>query len=467
VKVFLGEAFPSVWVAGELHRIRRSSTGHLYFELVEKGPQDDIVGRLEGVIFRTDLQRVSRLLRRSGQDLAEGQEVRCRGGFDLFAASGRLQLVVREVDPVFSLGMLERRRREVLADLRASGLFDRNRELVIPALPLRIGLVTSAGSAAYHDFISSLQGSGYGFQVVLAATPVQGQGAESRVAAALSALRSARVACAVVVRGGGARSDLQIFDSRVVAEAIARAPFPVLTGLGHELDQSIADLVAHASFKTPTMVAEFLVGRLSGAEGRLLDLERGLQRAARLPVARAALQAAGLARRLAVAGGRVDECARRLEAMRARAAAGARHRVRAADRETREARARLERAVPRALAGRRPLAETLANRIVERVGDRLRRERARVGALDRLAGELRPDRVLRRGFSITRSADGTLLRDAAQVRDGERITTVLAAGRLASTIVERAMAPPESAQSATAREPVEGSERRSTGEGPA
>jgi exodeoxyribonuclease VII large subunit len=425
-----------------MHRIRRSGNGHLYFELVEKGPDDDIVGRLEGVIFRLDLQRVARLLRRSGQDLAEGQEVRCRGSIDVFAPGGRLQLVVREVDPVFSLGMLERRRRELVAELKTSGLFDRNRGVAIPALPLRIGLVTSPDSAAYHDFMSSLDASGYGFEVVLAATPVQGQGAESRVAAALHALRSARVACAVLVRGGGARSDLQIFDSRMVAEAIARAPFPVLTGLGHEIDQSVADLVAHASFKTPTMVAEFLVGRLKAAESRVRDLERGLLRAGRLPVARAALEAAGFERRLHLAGDRVNDCARRLEALRAHAAAGARLRVRAADRETRELRARLERAAPRALAARLPVADRLSHRIVERVLERLRRESARVAALERLAAELQPERTLRRGFSITRTAGGALVRDAAEVSPGDRITTELAAGRLRSTVVDRETSPP-------------------------
>jgi exodeoxyribonuclease VII large subunit len=168
VKVFLGEAFPSVWVVGEMHRIRPSAKGHLYFELVEKGAQDDIVGRLEGVIFRSDLVRVKAILRRSGMELLEGRDLRCRGSVDVFAASGRLQLVVRDVDPVFSLGSLERRRREILAALESAGLLDRNRALPMPPLPLRIGLVTSPESAAYHDFMSSLRASGYAFEVVLA-----------------------------------------------------------------------------------------------------------------------------------------------------------------------------------------------------------------------------------------------------------------------------------------------------------
>jgi exodeoxyribonuclease VII large subunit len=445
LKVFLGEAFPSVWVAGEMHRIRPSRGGHLYFELVEKGAHDDIVGRIEGVIFRRDLDRVGRLLRRSGQDLAEGREVRCRGAIDVFAAGGRLQLVVREVDPVFSLGMLERRRREIVADLRAAGLYDRNRALALPSLPLRIGLVTSAGSAAYHDFMSSLEESGFGFQVVLAATPVQGQGAEERVAAALGALRRAGIACAVIVRGGGARSDLQVFDSRRVAEAIARAPFPVVTGLGHETDQSIADLVAHTAVKTPTMAAELMVKRLQAAEGRVREVERALDRGARLPIARSRLRADGLAHRLRLATDRVAACSRKLEEVRRRTANGARAVLRGAERQTREARGRLVRAAPRALERRRPLADELTRRIAARVVSRLRVESARVGALERLAAELRPERTLRRGFSITRAHDGALLRDAGQVVAGARIETELASGRLLSTVVDRERDDPEGA----------------------
>ena len=444
IKVFLGEAFPSVWVAGEIHRLRPSPKGHLYFELIEKGERDDIVGRIEGVIFRTDRDRIARLLRRTGQDIVDGQEVRCRGSIDLFAAGGRLQIVVREIDPLASLGMLERRRREILAALETEGLLERNRGLELPALPLRIGLVTSAGSAAYHDFMSSLQASGYGFEVVLASTPVQGAGAETQVARALQALRSSRVACAVLVRGGGSKSDLQIFDSRAVAEAIALAPFPVLTGLGHEIDRSIADVVAHSSFKTPTMVAEFLVSRLAEAEGRVRELERALGRTARLPVARASLLTAGIERRLARTGQRVGDCARRLESVRARAEAGARLRVRAAKRETTDAAARLERLAPRAVASRRPLAEALARRISARALERLRRDTVRVAALERLANEVSPARTLKRGYTITRTAAGALVRDAAQILAGERVTTELQRGSFEST-VERTTVPAEPA----------------------
>ncbi|MFP5288402.1 MAG: exodeoxyribonuclease VII large subunit, partial [Thermoanaerobaculia bacterium] len=247
VRDFLGEAFNSVWVVGEAQRVRPSARGHLYFELVEKGERDEIVGKLEGVIWKGDLLRVQRILGASGQKLRDGMQVRVRGSLDFSAPAGRLQICVRDVDPAFTLGLLEQRRRETLAALAAAGLMERNRALPIPDLPLDIALITSHGSAAYHDFLSGLQESGYGFRVIFVHASVQGKEAEREVVSALASLRGLPIGLAVLIRGGGSRSDLAVFDSRAIAEAIAMAPFPVLTGLGHEIDRSIADMVAHTS----------------------------------------------------------------------------------------------------------------------------------------------------------------------------------------------------------------------------
>src|SRR6185295_15972800 len=294
VRDFLGEAFPSVWVVGEAQRVRPSARGHVYFELVEKGERDEIVGKLDAVIWKTDFAKVQRLLAASEQRLTDGVQVRCRASLDFYAPSGRLQLCVREVDPAFTLGLLERRRRETLAALTAAGLLERNRSLPLADLPLSIALITSRGSAAYHDFLSGLAESGYGFRVLFVHAAMQGREAEREVVFALRALAGTRVDCAVLIRGGGSRTDLAAFDSRAIAEAIAHAPFPVLTGLGHEIDQAIADLAAHTCFKTPTKVAEFLVERVARADQELEDLRRGLLREALEPL-RAGREALGRA----------------------------------------------------------------------------------------------------------------------------------------------------------------------------
>ncbi len=436
VKEVVATAFPSVWVVGEVQRVNASSRGHLYFELVEKGERDEIVGKLEAVLWKTDHQRVARLLAASGQRLADGLQVRCRGNFDFFAAGGRLQLCVREVDPAFTLGQLERRRRETLAALTAAGLHERNRALPLAELPLRIALVTSAGSAAYHDFLSGLAESGYGFRVLFVHAAVQGREAEREVVSALAALAGSGVDCAVLVRGGGSRADLAAFDSRSIAEAVARAPFPVLTGLGHEIDQAIADLVAHTTLKTPTKVAEFLVERVARGELALVQLQRRLLREALEPL-RARRAAIGRAERgvqlarmrLATRGARLAEIARGL----ARLGRGG---VRDAGRRREALSGRLAELAPRRLA-RAAAARALAGRrLAAGARARLREAGRRIEGHARLCAELGPERTLARGFSITRTEQGALVRDAGQVAAGEALLTRLAAGTVRSRVEE-------------------------------
>jgi exodeoxyribonuclease VII large subunit len=434
VKEFLGEAFSAVWVAGEAQRVRPSARGHVYFELVEKGERDEIVGKLDAVIWKGDFLKVQRLLAASQQKLVDGVQIRCRGGLDFYAPSGRLQLCVREVDPAFTLGLLERRRRETLAALTAAGLLEANRALPLAELPLTIALITSHGSAAYHDFLSGLIESGYGFRVTFFHAAMQGKEAEREVVSALRALQSLRIDAAVLIRGGGSRTDLAAFDSRAIAEAIARAPFPVLTGLGHEIDRAIADLTAHSAFKTPTKVAEFLIERMARADQAVADLRRALSREALEPL-RAGREALGRAERgvslarmrLAAAGGRIDEHARTL----ARLGRGA---LRDAGRRGEILRGRLAELAPRRLAAAERQRVTTGERIAGAGRGRLREAAATLQGVERLCQQLAPERTLERGFSLTRDAAGRLVRQRTQVRAGDLVTTRVAGGDFKSRV---------------------------------
>lgn len=438
LKVFLNEVYPAVWVVGEIHRMRTSAAGHLYFELVEKGHRDNIIGRLDCALFRGDLVRVRAALRRSGQELQEGREVRCRGGIDLFPPSGRLQLIVREVDAVFSLGLLAQRRKQIVEGLRASGLYEANGNLAISDLPLRVGLVTSGGSAAHHDFVTSLEASGFGFKLSFAHASVQGQQASGDVVRALQELSERPLDCIALVRGGGARSDLAAFDHPTVAEAIARSRVPVLTGLGHETDRSIADEVAHSAFKTPTMVGEFLVARMGVAEVRLIEVHRGLLHGARLPLQLAAHRLALVEARVPHARNRIASAGSRVADIRARTSRAASMQLRDAGRRVGELSSSLAVAAPLRVCAARPRAEALVRRVSELSRARLRLERTRVETLDRLASELAPQKTLDRGFSITRREDGGLVRNVSDVGVGERLTTLLASGGIHSEVIGEA-----------------------------
>jgi exodeoxyribonuclease VII large subunit len=421
-------------VAGEVQRVRPNRNGHLYFELVEKGSADDVIGKLEAVIWRRDHERIRKALDEAGQEIVEGREMRCRAAVDFYAPFGRLQLVVREVDVVFALGQLAARRRETLLALTRAGLLERNRQLALSEHPLNLALVTALDSAAYHDFLETLRESGYGFCVVVIDASMQGRAAEGAIASALAAAARLPIDACVLIRGGGSKADLAAFDSRQVAEAVARSAVPVLTGLGHQIDESIADRVAHAAFKTPTKVAEFLVERVARAENRGAEMARGIGAAVdrRLAAARERLRTADSRvlvahQRLARAGAAVEELGRFL-------ARTARRLPTAAARRLHRLGSDLGRRAPRAVAGRRELARRLAAGLQRSAESRLKTARATLDGRQRLAHELGPERALARGFSITRDEHGKAVRRAEEIRYGQVLTTQLAQGSVKSRV---------------------------------
>lgn len=433
----LAEAFDSVWVAGEVHRVRQSRGGHLYFELVEKGARDEIVGKLEAVVWRRDLQRIRRLLASEGLEIGEGQEIRCRANVDFYPPFGRTQLAVREVDPVFALGQLARRRRETLAALTAAGLLERNRGLRLPALPLRLALVTSVGSAAYHDFLSTLGESPYGFEVLVIHAAVQGLAAERELARALGSLAALDLDCVALVRGGGARTDLAAFDSRPVAEAVARAPVPVLTGLGHQTDQTLADLVAHTALKTPTKVAELVVGRVREAEGALDTLATAIRSESRSLLERARGLVERAERGFRGAAFRVESEERALEELRRRLAEAA---ARSVDRKSTRLAVtgeRLGAAAPRRLRRLALESRQLHERLALAARGTLARARLRLEERERLCRGLSPEKTLARGFTITRDAGGAIVKSAAALAAGDRLDIEFRDGRVAGRVEGR------------------------------
>ena len=432
------QAFSSVWVTGEIQRLKTSYSGHVYFELIEKDDRDGIVAKMDAVIWRTNHARIRRHLAATSQELSESLEIRCRCRMDFWAPGGRLQLVVEEVDPAFTLGLLEQRRRQTLEALGKSGLLDKNRSLELPVLPLRIGLVTSAESAAYHDFLSSLEESGYGFEVCLVHAAVQGRGAEEQISSALGLLasRASSLDCVALVRGGGSRSDLAVFDSRPVAEAVARFPLPVLTGLGHEIDESICDRVAHTPLKTPTKAAELLIERVAGVEAEVEELRRRLLREAGEPLARARRRLDLARRGLRSGAGRLHAYSVRLEEMGRLLGRMATRQLRAGSERCAGLEQRLGSAAPRFLEHHRRRPRELQQRILANARGRLAAARAQIEGLSRLCVGLSPARTLERGFSLTRDSEGRILRDSQGLSPGDLLTTELVRGTLKSRVEE-------------------------------
>jgi exodeoxyribonuclease VII large subunit len=407
----LRDAFGQVWVRGEVAGLRRP--GHVYFDLVEQGAKVPVV------LFAGTARVVDRVLAHAGLELGDGVELRIRAAPGYHAPFGRLQLTMSAVDPAFTVGQLALARERLLRDLHADGTVGRNAALPVPALPLRIGVVTSAGSAAWNDVRHQLEAAGCGFVVVVADARVQGEDAPESILEALRGLwrlqQRAPLDLVAIVRGGGSRTDLAAFDDERIARAIAQMPVPVWTGIGHEIDTSVADAVAHTAFPTPTAVAAALRGLAEQA------VSAGGDRRTRLRAATAALLDAQ-ADRLAERRSRLQRAQGAVLAVHAERLRARRHRL------AREAVAVLESAdgLQAGLAARLPAG---ARRVVDAEAQRLAAARRQVDALD-------PARVLGRGFSITRKADGRVLRAAAEAAPGEVLVTTVASGTVRSRVEE-------------------------------
>ena len=275
----LGRAFPDeLWVRGEIANISRPASGHVYFDLVDGDCS------LSVTLWASDRQVVNAVLRRSGGAvrMTDGTEVRIRVRVSWYARRGQVSLRMLSIDTAYTLGRIAEARELLLMRLKAEGLLERQPSLRMPPVPLTVGLITSDNSAAAHDFLETLGASGYAWNVVLADARVQGLEAEGSVVDALARLldRSTPVDVVCIVRGGGARTDLAAFDSEAIARAIAAYPIPVLTGIGHEVDTTVADHVAYRRCLTPTACAGALVERVSEWCARLHDRRRAIARAA-------------------------------------------------------------------------------------------------------------------------------------------------------------------------------------------
>jgi exodeoxyribonuclease VII large subunit len=387
VKTLLEKHFGSVWVEGEISNVARPSSGHLYLTLKDSDCQ------LRSVLYRG----VGLRLR---FDLKDGMKVVARGRITVYQPRGEYQFIVEELHPK-GIGALELALRQLKEKLFARGYFDPKRRKPLPKYPQRIALVTSPSGAAVRDMIEILLRRWPVAEVIVCPVRVQGDGAAGEIAAAIALLNRLHGAgrlcidAMIIGRGGGSLEDLWAFNEEIVAEAIFVSRVPVVSAVGHEIDVTIADVVADLRAATPSQAAAALTPDHAQELLGLLELRGRLDDAVR--------------HRIAVARERLDGLAGRP-------------------------------------ALRRPLERVREQECrLDDLGERLRRAARLKGerAAERLAGlagrleSLSPLNVLRRGYSLTRTEDQpALVRDAAQLQVGERLRTTLARGQVISRIEE-------------------------------
>lgn len=290
VRCALNETLPSqYWVTGELSEVRESGTGHCYIELVQR---DDSAGELVAKARGTIWSRIYTLLKpyfleQTGQPFAAGLKVLLQVKVVFHELYG-YSLEVCDIEPAYTVGDMARRRLAVIKRLTDEGVIDLNKELTFPALPQRIAVISSSTAAGYGDFCDQLLNNKYGFVFYprLFPSPMQGSGVEQGIIAALNRIAE-NVDCwdvVVIIRGGGATSELSCFDAYDLANNCAQFPLPIITGIGHQRDESVLDMVAHTRAKTPTAAAELLIHAMVSQAAWLDELQAGIISAVRTRV---------------------------------------------------------------------------------------------------------------------------------------------------------------------------------------
>ena len=384
------------WLEAEIGQIGENN-GHCYLEFIQKAEgYNTPVARAKAKCWRNVWGSVRPYFEHTtGQTLTLGMKVLVLVHPDFHEAFG-FSWIVDDIDPRFTLGDMARRRQEIIRQLKAEGVFDLNRELPLPLFTQRIAVISSSTAAGYGDFCRQLEENkrGFRFSVTLYESLMQGEGVERGIISALDKINAHidDYDCVVIIRGGGATSDMSGFDSLLLAENVANFPLPVITGIGHDRDECILDMVSHTRVKTPTAAAAFLIDRLE-------------------QVAR-----------------RIDDAADRITSY-------VQHRMEIEKMRLSRAAERIPILFSLVKSKQENKMETLNQRIASAVQRLIDRRRHTLDILEQRTKSLDPTLLLQRGYSIT-LVNGHALRSPSAVKPGDIIVTRLADGTVKSTVNE-------------------------------
>lgn len=416
----LKEAFPDTyWVRAETSDVHiNSASGHCYLEFIEKDTQSNqIIAKARGAIWAKTFRMLKPYFEmETGQHFTSGLKVLVRVSIDFHEVYG-FNLNVVDIDPSYTLGDLVRKRQEIIRQLQEEGVFTLNKELSLPALPQRIAVITSPTAAGYEDFINQLfyNKAGYPFYVKLFPALMQGEKTEESIIAALERIDSHRELfdAVVIIRGGGATSDLNSFDSYLLAANCAQFPLPIITGIGHERDDTIIDLVAHTRLKTPTAVAAFLINCMDQAAEQLNLLQQALctDTLSILQEKKQTLQRIGTLLPATV-NNRIERNRSALNLLASK----------------------LPTIISGLLERNKNQLELMHQRIHTAISSRLLKESRFIELQEQFIRMASPDYILKRGYSLT-LRDGKILKSAKAVKSGDHLTTRFSDGEIESEVI--------------------------------
>jgi len=406
------------WVIAETSDLRLNRSGHCYTELIEKDDKGVTIARVGAAIWANTYRELyHKFLRATGQVLATGMKVLVNVTASFHRLYG-IKVVINDIDPNYTMGDMARQRQEILNRLAQEGLIDLNKQQPWLDVPQRIAIVSAAGAAGYGDFINQLAGNPQGLQFYTCLFNAVMQGAQTvpTVMAALDRINQYAdlFDCVVIIRGGGATSELNSFDNYELAAAVARFPLPIIVGIGHERDETVLDHVAAIRVKTPTAAAQWLIQQGASALERIDQLQDAVITAVRDTVSQAREHLAYFTSMIPAAARHIIDT----------------NRIRL-DNHARN--------IPFAATGLIEGQRTRLGRATERMGNAvavaIQRELQRLNALGDKAALLSPDNTLRRGYALVRK-DGKCVTAATQLHPGDQVTMQYATGTTAATVNE-------------------------------
>lgn len=418
-QVIENELAREYWVEAELAECRENR-GHCYMELVQKDELSHTpIARASAKCWRSTWSMVQPCFERTtGQRLHAGMKVRLKVYAQFHEAYG-FSWIVTDIDANFTLGDMARRRQEIVRKLREEGIFDLQRELILPLFCQRIAVISAATAAGYGDFVNQLNDNEYGFKFETQLFPavMQGEQVEQSIINALERIYERTIHepsfdCVVIIRGGGSTSDLSGFDTLALAENVAQFPIPVITGIGHDRDESILDMVSHTRVKTPTAAAAFLTAHLKQTLDRIEDCEERIVRHVQSTMEVERLRLARISERIPTLFSLVST----------------RHQAR-----IEQLKQRLSSSISQRLEREQSKCSMYQIQCAMAIERQLLKESHQLALLEQRAASLDPALLLRRGYSIT-LYKGKAVHDAGTLRPGDKIETRLNAGAIHSTV---------------------------------
>jgi exodeoxyribonuclease VII large subunit len=428
------------WVVAEISEMKENSAGHCYLELIEKLPDEkNARAKVKAIIWGNRSRFLKSFFENStGETLREGIKILVRIKIEYHELYG-LSLIISDIDPSFTIGEMAIKRQLIIKKLEEEGVFSMNKEIPFPAVPQRIAVISSGKAAGYSDFMNHLAENSYGyaFYTALFESSMQGTETEKGIISALDRIAEYLHLFDIVaiLRGGGSQSDLSWFDNYNIAFHVTQFPLPVITGIGHEKDLSVTDMVAYQSLKTPTAVADFLIDSVVGAEDRLNEMSIGISEYSKeiINSNKERLESFRMKiipeSRLRISGERALLSTRIIEIISL-----GKDYISKADILPANHKLRLTSAVRSFSSGKNSGLERKSLDLINLTSSFLGNKKIRTNSLENALKILDPENVLKRGYTIT-SLNGKIIKSSGETSEDDIIDTKFSDGIIKSKVI--------------------------------